>query len=118
MSCSSTPTPSSTSVPTAAPTPSALPAYVQVIQMATALWGSRAVYAMAQLGIADLLRDGPQTATALADATGMHAPSLYRLLRTLASLGLCTEGEAQRFALTPLGATLQTGAPGRHARRC
>jgi hypothetical protein len=33
-------------------------------------------------------------------------------MRTLASLGMLTEREAQRFALTPLGAALKTGAPG------
>ena len=39
-------------------------------------------------------------------------PSLYRLMRTLASLGILTEREEQRFALTPLGEALETGAPG------
>ena len=99
-------------VPAVAPAPGSLPAHVQVIQMATAIWRSRAVYAAARLGLADLLAAGPQTAAELAPLTGTHAPSLHRLLRTLASLGLFTEGEGQRFALTPLGATLQTGAPG------
>jgi hypothetical protein len=33
-------------------------------------------------------------------------------MRTLAGLGLLTEQDAQRFALTPLGAALKTGAPG------
>jgi DNA-binding IclR family transcriptional regulator len=80
--------------------------------MATAIWRSSAVYAAARLGLADLLAAGPQTAAELAPRTRTHAPSLHRLLRTLASLGLFTEGEGQRFALTPLGATLQTGAPG------
>jgi SAM-dependent methyltransferase len=45
----------------------------------------------------------------LASATGAHAPTLYRLLRTLASLGVFQEDEESRFALTPLGAALQTG---------
>ena len=33
-------------------------------------------------------------------------------MRTLASLGILTERDAQRFALTPLGEALKTGAPG------
>jgi hypothetical protein len=33
-------------------------------------------------------------------------------MRTLASLGILTEREAQRFARTPLGEALKTGAPG------
>jgi hypothetical protein len=43
---------------------------------------------------------------------GLHAPSLHRLMRTLAGLGILTERDAQRFALTPLGEALMTGAPG------
>ena len=113
MSSPTTTTPGSpVPVPAVAPAPGSLPAHVQVIQMATAIWRSRAVYAAARLGLADMLAAGPQTAAELAPLTGTHAPSLHRLLRTLASLGLFTEGEGQRFALTPLGATLQTGAPG------
>jgi hypothetical protein len=33
-------------------------------------------------------------------------------MRTLAGFGIFTEGEGQRFALTPLGEALKTGAPG------
>jgi hypothetical protein len=61
-------------VPAVAPTPGSLPAHVQVIQMATAIWRSRAVYAAARLGLADLLAAGPQTAAELAPLTGTHAP--------------------------------------------
>lgn len=39
----------------------------------------------------------------LARATGTHAPSLRRLLRAAAALGLFTVGADERFALTPLG---------------
>src|SRR5262249_30658629 len=49
---------------------------------------------------------------ALAGPTATHAPSLYRLMRTLASLGILTEDTTHRFALTPLGEALKTGAPG------
>ena len=43
----------------------------------------------------------------------MHTPSLpLRLMRTLAAFGIFTERDAQRFALTPLGEALKTGAPG------
>lgn len=88
------------------------PAHVQVIQMATGYWVARALYAAARLGLADLLADGSKSAPELADVTQTHAPSLYRLLRALASVGLFTESDDHRFALTALGATLKTGAPG------
>ena len=43
---------------------------------------------------------------------GAHAPSLHRLLRTLASVGVFTEPEPGTFALTPLGQTLTSSLPG------
>jgi len=89
-----------------------LPPHAQLIQMASAYWISRVVYAAARLGLADQLAAGPRSAAELAAPTRTHAPSLHRLMRTLASLGLLTEGDAQRFALTPLGEALKAGAPG------
>ncbi len=88
------------------------PPHAQLIEMSTAYWVSKVVYAAAKLGLADHLSEAPQSAAELSDATGTHAPSLHRLMRTLASVGILTEDDAQRFALTPLGAALKTGAPG------
>src|SRR5688572_19477856 len=88
------------------------PPHVQVIQLASGYWVSRALYAIAHLGIADHLKDGPQDVEQLAAATGTHAPSLRRVLRLLASFGLFRTEEGDRVALTPLGATLQSDAPG------
>ena len=90
----------------------ALPPHLQLIQMAGASWISAVVYSAAKLGIADHLAAGPKSAAELAGATQTHAPSLHRLMRTLAGLGILTENDAQRFALTPLGEALKTGAPG------
>jgi hypothetical protein len=92
--------------------PEAPPAHAQLIQMGTAYWVSRLVHAAAELGLADHLAAGPQTADVLAGLTQTHAPSLYRIMRTLASLGLVTEDAQHRFSLTPLGDALKTGAPG------
>ncbi len=80
--------------------------------MGSAHWISKIVYAAAKLGLADLLKDGPKSAAELAGPTGTHAPSLHRLMRTLASLGILSGQAEQRFALTPLGEALQSGAPG------
>ena len=90
----------------------ALPLHVQLIQMGTAYWVSRVVYAAAKLGLADQLAAGPRSAAELAGATRTHAPSLHRLMRTLASLGVLTEDAGHSFALTPLGDALKSGAPG------
>jgi hypothetical protein len=77
------------------------------------IWGihvSRCVYAVAKLGIADLLAQGPQSSQELATATGMHEPSLYRVLRALAALGVFEEHDARTFSLTLVGERLRTGA--------
>ena len=94
------------------PTSDTPPPHAQLIQMGTAYWVSRLVLLAAELDLADHLAGGPLTAEELAGKTKTHAPALYRVLRSLASLGLFTEDAARHFALTPLGAALQTGAPG------
>ena len=73
---------------------------------------SQAIYVAAKLGLADLLQDGPRSSRDLACATSMHAPSLYRILRMLAAIGVFTETEEDLFGLTPLGETLRTEAAG------
>jgi hypothetical protein len=65
----------------------------------------------AQLGIADLLANGPQPVSRLAQATATHAPSLHRLLRALAALGVFTEDLDGCYALAPMGACLRRDAP-------
>jgi hypothetical protein len=72
---------------------------------------SQAIYVAATLGIADLLADGARLSDELAVSTDTHAPSLYRLLRALAGIGLLHEGEDRRFSLTPLGEPLRSDAP-------
>jgi hypothetical protein len=81
-------------------------------RMLTGYWTSQAVYVAAKLGIADLLTHGPRSANDLAQTTKAHAPSLYRLLRGLASLEVFAEDGAGRFSLTPLGECLRSDAPG------
>jgi hypothetical protein len=73
---------------------------------------TQCIHVAAKLGIADLLKDGPRTSEDLAQATGTDASSLYRVLRVLTAVHILTEGESHAFALTPLGAYLQTGVPG------
>jgi O-methyltransferase domain/Dimerisation domain len=89
-----------------------LPPHVQLIQMGTAYWASRVVYAAAKFGLADQIGAGAKSAEELAGSVCAHAPSLHRLMRTLASLGILTERTERQFALTDLGAALMTGAPG------
>lgn len=90
----------------------AVPPTIAMLQLISGFWISRAIYIAAKLGIADYLKDGHQTADELATATGTHAPSLYRVMRALASVGVFTEDEGGGFALTPLSETLRSDAPG------
>jgi hypothetical protein len=63
------------------------------------------------LGIADLLKNGPLSIADLAEATGTHARSLYRMLRALASRGIFSEDADGRFSLTALADPLRADAP-------
>lgn len=75
-------------------------------------WRSPALYAAIQLGIADVLGDGRRTVMELAEATGCHAPSLYRLLRALARIGVFAEVDGSCFANSALSRLLRTGVSG------
>ncbi len=100
-------------MPEVTPTqPAALSPQAQLIQMAWAHQISSMIRVAAELKLADHLADGPKSAGELAQVTATHAPSLYRVMRTLASLGVFTEDERQLFALTPLGEPLRSGTPG------
>src|SRR5262249_23194745 len=83
-----------------------------MLQLVSGYWLSQLVFVAAKLGVADELRRGPTTAEALATRVGVHAPSLYRVLRALASCGVFAETAGGRFKLTPLAATLRSDAPG------
>jgi len=89
----------------------AMPPQLAVLQMASGYWVSQSIYVVAKLGIADLLKDSPKSCDELATATGTNAPSLYRVLRALASLGVFAETERNHFTLTPLAACLQSDTP-------
>src|SRR5712692_66830 len=87
------------------------PSPPDLFQMTTGYLVSQAIYVAAKLGIADLLKDGPQSCVALAAATGSDGPSLFRLMRALASVGVFSHVSRDCFALSRLAESLQTNAP-------
>ena len=87
------------------------PPPVALLQMMTGYWISKAIYLAAKLGIADLLADGLVSSDELAAATQTHAPSLYRVLRALASVEIFSEVAPGRFAFTPMAELLRSGTP-------
>jgi hypothetical protein len=70
------------------------------------------VYVAAKLSIADHLKAGPLSVKELAKLTSTHEDSLYRLLRTLAGLGVFAEEDGPAFRLTPMSNLLCSDAPG------
>jgi hypothetical protein len=87
------------------------PPPAQLAQLMFGFWASQAVYVAAKLDLAGLLKDGTRDAIDLAQATSMHAHSLYRLLRMLASVGVLSEDAERRFSLTEVGKYLREDVP-------
>jgi hypothetical protein len=84
-------------------------AAVTLLQMLTGYWMSQAIYVAAKLRIADHVAAGAAAPKDLADATHTDAPSLQRLMRALASVGVFSEATPEQFGLTPLSALLLSG---------
>jgi hypothetical protein len=89
-----------------------LPPQMQLMQLIFGLKASRAISVAAGLYIADKLKDGPKSTEQLAEEAGVHARSLYRVLRACASIGVFSEDGEKRFSLTPLAEPLLSDAPG------
>lgn len=75
-------------------------------------WAAQVAAAAAALSLPDQLARGPATAEELARTAEAHAPSVRRLLRAMASLGLCTQEPDGRFALAEAGNYLRAEFPG------
>ena len=82
-----------------------------LLQMAGGYRTTQALYVVATLGVADVLERGPATADAIAAVVGAHPRSLFRVMRTLAALGVFTQDASDQFGLTPLGDSLRTRSP-------
>lgn len=95
------------------------PPQAVMMQMVNGKLVSRCVSIVADLGVADLLEDGPRDVAGLAAETGSDEDALYRVLRTLSGLGVFRELDGRRFENTPLSDVLRSDAPGsvRHYAR-
>ncbi len=88
----------------------------RLAQLTAGSASSQAIFAAAELGIADLIARGETSLAALAQATGSHPHALWRLMRYLVSIGLFDEKESQ-YSLTPMGQLLQEGVDGSRRAR-
>ncbi len=84
------------------------PAYIT--QLALGYLHSAALSAVAELGVADALAQGPKSPAALAAELTVDEQSLFRALRLLATVGVFREDEHGLFALTPAAEFLRTDA--------
>jgi hypothetical protein len=89
-----------------------MPAPIQMMALCQSQALIRAVYAAAQLGIADRLLDGPRSTTGLADCLDVNEQALYRTMRCLASAGIFEEVSPAVFANTDKSQCLCAGVPG------
>ena len=90
----------------------------KLLQLLEGAWVAQAIGVAAKLGLADLMKDGARPVDDLARETSTHAPSLYRLLRALASVGIFAEAEHRTFGLTPLAEPLQSDVRGSMRAMC
>jgi hypothetical protein len=80
---------------------------VAMWDMALNMWLAAGISVVTELGIADLLKDGPKSIDQLASQTNTHTDSLYRVMRMVASHGIFREKKGRRFQLTSLAKPLQ-----------
>jgi hypothetical protein len=89
----------------------AAPDRSELNRMITGFRLSAALGVAAELGISDLLADGPRTLADLAEVTSTHEDTLFRLLRALATVGVYDEHDG-RWSVTELGEGLRSDVPG------
>ena len=83
-----------------------------VFQLATGYIASSALYVAVTLKIADRLADGPRAVPDLAAGAGVNEDALFRVLRSLSSLGVFEETSPRTFANNLASSTMRSGAPG------
>jgi len=92
--------------------PGVLPPSLEMLQLITGKWVMQAIYVAAELGIADLLKDGARSSADIARVCKTNADATYRLMRALSNIDVLEERDGRMFALTPLGETLRSDVPG------
>jgi O-methyltransferase domain len=89
-----------------------------ILRLVQGGWVVQALRVVAELGIADELKDGPVRSDQLAATTGTHPDALHRLLRFLANVGVFDgDDESGGFRLTPVGELLRSDVPGSERER-
>ena len=88
-----------------------LPPPAVLVNLASGAMVTQAIGVVAKLGIADLIGEGETEINDLATASKAHERSLYRVLRTLASVGVFHETSPRTFTNTSLSTLLRSDVP-------
>src|SRR5262245_61399312 len=84
----------------------------QIFAIVVGFWQARALAVATELGLPDLLAEGPLHVDELASRTKTSASALFRLLRALESIGIFTQTSPRVFGNTPTSECLRRDAPG------
>jgi hypothetical protein len=88
------------------------PTALMLRQLAHVMRASRALYAAAELGIADILAAGPMTSEEIGAKAGADGPTVRRLMRALVAHGVFEEPKSGCFRLNAAGELLRRDVPG------
>ena len=80
----------------------------ELLQLALGFMVSSALYSVAKLEIADLLKNGAKSTSDLAKTCSANEDGLYRVMRALATVGVFSETSPRVFELTPVGEHLRS----------
>jgi len=87
------------------------PQAARLRELITGGWRTRLIHEGVRSGLLDALGAEPRSCDALAAELGLHAGTVLRVLRALATFGLCDHITPRTFAIAPLGARLRRDAP-------
>jgi SAM-dependent methyltransferase len=81
---------------------------IRLFSVLSSPWIAQCCYALAKLGLADLMAAGPRPVAELAAEAGADERALHRMLRALAAAGLVHESGPGCFGLTPVTQPLRS----------
>jgi O-methyltransferase/methyltransferase family protein len=84
----------------------------QIMQLSTGYIASTCVYVAVKLRLPDLLADAPRSSADLARELKVNDDALYRVLRTLVSLGIFEDKGSRMFANNLASSLLRSATPG------
>ena len=84
----------------------------QILSIVLGFWQARALAVATELGLPDLLADGPLHVDELASRNKTNVSALFRLLRALESTGIFTQTSPRVFVNTPTSECLRKDVPG------